>query len=83
MAKMPPRRLLVTSGSVGLVCCFLGVSIMANMFLAAIEEIRSKQWRLRVLGADRYVTVQVCIETVANLTLMALDPRPRVSLGFE
>eukprot|EP00928_Gymnodinium_smaydae_P028335 TRINITY_DN21624_c0_g1_i1.p1 TRINITY_DN21624_c0_g1~~TRINITY_DN21624_c0_g1_i1.p1 ORF type:complete len:980 (+),score=201.44 TRINITY_DN21624_c0_g1_i1:59-2998(+) len=51
--------------------CFLGVAIVADCFMSAIEAITSR--RRQVLTPDgRKVTTFVWNETVANLSLMAL-----------
>ena len=52
----------------GLLWFFLGVSIIADIFMAAIETITSKE--KRIPGTD--ITYKVWNATVANLTLMAL-----------
>lgn len=51
--------------------CFIGVAIIADIFMAAIEAVTSqrKDWRLR---NGQVITVKVWNDTVANLTLMAL-----------
>ncbi|XP_076456636.1 sodium/calcium exchanger 1-like [Babylonia areolata] len=61
----------------GLLYCFMGVAIIADIFMRAIEMITSKT--TNVLIADpssksgtREVQVKVWNDTVANLTLMAL-----------
>lgn len=51
--------------------CFLGVSIIADIFMAGIEAITSKR-KQHVLETGQMVTVRVWNTTVANLTLMAL-----------
>uniref|UniRef100_A0A915J4K9 Sodium/calcium exchanger membrane region domain-containing protein n=1 Tax=Romanomermis culicivorax TaxID=13658 RepID=A0A915J4K9_ROMCU len=57
---------------------FLGVSILADKFMAAIETITSQEKRVRVKKAEKvdggkiFVTVRIWNETVSNLTLMAL-----------
>nr|XP_032521023.1 sodium/calcium exchanger 1 isoform X2 [Danaus plexippus plexippus] len=53
---------------------FIGVSIVSDRFMAAIEVItsREKEVRVRRNGAEQIVVVRVWNETVANLTLMAL-----------
>ena len=55
---------------------FLGVSIIADRFMAAIEIITSKEKEITVTdkktGKLRIVTVKIWNETVSNLTLMAL-----------
>lgn len=64
-----------------LLWCFLAVAIIADIFMAAIETITSKevsesmQVRKEVGSADfveREFTVKIWNDTVANLTLMAL-----------
>eukprot|EP00931_Biecheleriopsis_adriatica_P060855 TRINITY_DN36558_c0_g2_i1.p1 TRINITY_DN36558_c0_g2~~TRINITY_DN36558_c0_g2_i1.p1 ORF type:complete len:1095 (+),score=226.46 TRINITY_DN36558_c0_g2_i1:175-3459(+) len=55
----------------GLVYMFVGVSIIAEMFMSAIEEITSR--RKQVVQKDGTVfTAKVWNATVANLTLLAL-----------
>ena len=55
---------------------FLGVSIIADRFMAAIEIITSKEKDITITdkktGKLRVVTVKIWNETVSNLTLMAL-----------
>ncbi|XP_052756511.1 sodium/calcium exchanger 3 isoform X3 [Galleria mellonella] len=53
---------------------FIGVSIVSDRFMAAIEVItsREKEVRVRRNGSEQIVVVRVWNETVANLTLMAL-----------
>ena len=55
---------------------FLGVSIIADRFMAAIEIITSKEKDITLTdkktGKLRVVTVKIWNETVSNLTLMAL-----------
>merc|ERR1719440_1015091 len=64
---------------------FVGVSIVADMFMAAIERITSKKRRVKVPGTEnRYVTTNVWNETVANLTLMALgSSAPEILLAIN
>jgi len=57
---------------VALLYCFLGVSIIADVFMEAIEQITKQRKRVRVKEANRVITVYVWNSTVANLTLMAL-----------
>jgi len=54
-----------------LLWCFLGVSIVADIFMAAIEAVTSKK-KDKKLSNGRTIAVKVWNETVANLTLMAL-----------
>jgi len=55
----------------GLAWCFLGVGIIADLFMGAIETITSKR-RTKTLKNGTSVTVNAWNSTVANLTLMAL-----------
>lgn len=64
-----------------LLWCFLGVALIADIFMCAIERITSKEERVmtnvhKEVGSDetveRQFTVKVWNDTVANLTLMAL-----------
>jgi len=52
--------------------CFMGVAMIADVFMGAIEKVTSKRSRKRIPKTGRYVTVNVWNPTVANLTLMAL-----------
>lgn len=54
---------------------FIGVSIVSDRFMAAIEVITSKEKEVKITkpsGETQIVVVRVWNETVANLTLMAL-----------
>jgi len=64
---------------------FIGVSIVADMFMAAIERVTSKKRRIKVPGTtNRYITTNVWNETVANLTLMALgSSAPEILLAVN
>lgn len=68
----------------GLLWCFMGVGIIADVFMGAIEAITSKKKRVKVKGTtSRYVTVKVWNDTVANLTLMALgSSAPEILLSI-
>jgi solute carrier family 8 (sodium/calcium exchanger) len=58
-----------------LIFMFLGVSIVADRFMAAIEVITSKEREVTVKkpnGETAVVSVRIWNETVSNLTLMAL-----------
>ncbi|XP_045486058.1 sodium/calcium exchanger 3 isoform X1 [Pieris rapae] len=72
-----PNLELAIRGSVyflSLLYLFIGVSIVSDRFMAAIEVItsREKEVRVRRNGSDQIIVVRVWNETVANLTLMAL-----------
>lgn len=58
-----------------LIFCFLGVAIVADVFMAAIEVITAKTRKVAITNADgttKEVEFLVWNETIANLTLMAL-----------
>ncbi|XP_055040459.2 sodium/calcium exchanger 1a [Misgurnus anguillicaudatus] len=60
---------------VGLVYMFLGVSIIADRFMASIEVITSQEKEIIIKkpnGETSTTTVRIWNETVSNLTLMAL-----------
>ena len=60
---------------VAMVYMFLGVSIIADRFMAAIEVITSKEREIVIKkpnGVTTVVNVRIWNETVSNLTLMAL-----------
>lgn len=61
----------------GLLWCFLGVSIIADVFMQSIEMITSRTARIQVPDPDNeneymHVDIRLWNGTVANLTLMAL-----------
>mmetsp|Transcript_34900 Transcript_34900/g.99622 ORF Transcript_34900/g.99622 Transcript_34900/m.99622 type:complete len:825 (-) Transcript_34900:277-2751(-) len=65
----------------GLLWCFYGVSIIADIFMTSIETITSK--KRQVTRAGQLVTVKVWNDTVANLTLMALgSSAPEILLSL-
>jgi len=57
-----------------MVFSFLGIAIIADVFMAAIEVITSKEKTLTIMenGKEKKVTYLVWNATIANLTLMAL-----------
>jgi len=65
---------------------FLGVSIIADRFMAAIEVITSKEREVTIKRSDgetSVVSVRVWNETVSNLTLMALgSSAPEIMLSI-
>lgn len=69
-----------------LLYCFLGVSIIADRFMAAIEVITSKEKDVVVKlkdGTKQVVSVRIWNETVSNLTLMALgSSAPEILLSI-
>jgi len=56
--------------ALGLAWCFMGVAIIADVFMGAIEEITAK--KKGIMLGDKQFYVKVWNDTVANLTLMAL-----------
>jgi len=57
--------------AVGMIYWFLGVAIVADVFMASIEKVTSRRKKVR-LPDGRTKTVKAWNETVATLTLMAL-----------
>mmetsp|Transcript_92983 Transcript_92983/g.240233 ORF Transcript_92983/g.240233 Transcript_92983/m.240233 type:complete len:811 (+) Transcript_92983:88-2520(+) len=66
-----PDALKVILYLLGLMWCFMGVAIIADVFMGAIERVTSKKKRV-VAKNGKHRTVKVWNDTVANLTLMAL-----------
>ncbi|XP_064633303.1 sodium/calcium exchanger 3-like isoform X2 [Lineus longissimus] len=61
----------------GLLWCFFGVAIVADVFMCAIEKITSKTTTLKMASPEsssgfEEIEIKVWNNTVANLTLMAL-----------
>ena len=72
---------------VGLLYSFLGVSIVADIFMCAIEKITSKTKKIHIASTredvPEVIEVQVWNATVANLTLMALgSSAPEILLSI-
>jgi len=67
-----PNSVCVILYFVGLGWCFMGVAIVADVFMCAIEKITSKKKRKYCIHSGKFVTVKVWNDTIANLTLMAL-----------
>ncbi|CAF3298531.1 unnamed protein product [Rotaria socialis] len=67
---------------------FLGIAIIADIFMSAIETITSRKQKIRYPDPgekDKYLTVEVRVwnDTVANLTLMALgSSSPEILLSI-
>lgn len=72
--------------AMGLAYMFLGVSIIADRFMAAIEVITSQEKEIHVTdssGNKQVVMVRYWNETVSNLTLMALgSSAPEILLSI-
>merc|ERR1711933_272232 len=67
-----PDPLRTTLYLFGLVWCFLGVAIISDVFMGAIEHITSKKRLVFHKPTKRHIMVKVWNDTVAKLTLMAL-----------
>lgn len=71
---------------VGLVYLFVGVSIVADRFMASIEVITSKEKEVVIKkpnGETQNISVRIWNETVSNLTLMALgSSAPEILLSI-
>lgn len=82
--QLDPRLKGLIYGA-GLLYCFIGVSIVADIFMAAIERVTSKKKRVPLEDDEnRLVTKNVWNETVANLTLMALgSSAPEILLAIN
>mmetsp|Transcript_114707 Transcript_114707/g.319464 ORF Transcript_114707/g.319464 Transcript_114707/m.319464 type:complete len:858 (+) Transcript_114707:106-2679(+) len=80
--RLPPGVRIPLYG-LGLAWCFMGVAIISDIFMGAIEAITSKKTRKLDAKTKRYHTVQVWNPTVANLTLMALgSSAPEILLSL-
>ncbi|XP_054264196.1 sodium/calcium exchanger 1 isoform X4 [Macrosteles quadrilineatus] len=71
---------------IALMYLFLGVSIISDRFMSAIEVITSQEREVTVAkkgGVEQKIVVRVWNETVANLTLMALgSSAPEILLSI-
>jgi hypothetical protein len=76
-----PNELMWNNGTrvvlylIAMIYCFLGVSIIADKFMVAIEVITAKEVKKKVKRQDGKVTEETTLvwnETIANLSLMAL-----------
>ncbi|XP_022523856.2 sodium/calcium exchanger 1a isoform X5 [Astyanax mexicanus] len=73
--SFPDKLARATIYFVGLFYMFLGVSIIADRFMASIEVITSQEKEITIKkpnGETTTTTVRIWNETVSNLTLMAL-----------
>lgn len=82
-----PQGVRVVLYLLGLFWCFIGVAIIADVFMAAIEKVTSKKIQIKVKDPadpqkEKKVTYEVWNPTVANLTLMALgSSAPEIMLN--
>lgn len=67
-----PTGLRIVLYFCGLFWCFLGVALIADVFMGAIERVTSKKLRKYSKKTKRYQTMTIWNPTIANLTLMAL-----------
>lgn len=73
---------------IALLWCFMGIAIVADVFMCAIETITSKTKEVKVPKQDNpsemdVVEIRVWNDTVANLTLMALgSSAPEILLAI-
>ncbi|GBN32931.1 Sodium/calcium exchanger 2 [Araneus ventricosus] len=70
-----------------LLYCFLGVAIIADIFMCSIEKITSKTRKIMLSTSNELepevIEVKVWNDTVANLTLMALgSSAPEILLSI-
>jgi len=83
--KTWPQPIRVTLYLVGLLWCFLGIGIVCDQFMSAIEEITSAEqvvW-VEVRGNKHKFHRKVWNATIANLTLMALgSSAPEILLSI-
>lgn len=72
---------------VALLWCFMGVAILADVFMCSIEKITSKTRRITIASTSNTgseeIEIRVWNDTVANLTLMALgSSAPEILLSI-
>ena len=73
--ELLPYPILAIAYLAALIYLFLGVAIVADLFMGAIEVITSQTRKVKYEddeGVERFVEVSVWNPTIANLTLMAL-----------
>ncbi|CAJ1437263.1 unnamed protein product [Effrenium voratum] len=77
-----PNGLRIFLYVLGLFYCFLGVAVVSDIFMNAIERITSQKKRVR-MKSGKIVTQTVWNDTMANLTLMALgSSAPEILLSI-
>ncbi|KAB7507979.1 Sodium/calcium exchanger 2 [Armadillidium nasatum] len=82
-----PRELRAFLYLAGLLYCFFGVAIIADIFMGAIEKITSKTRKIYLTTEKddhpEVIEVRLWSDTVANLTLMALgSSAPEILLSI-
>jgi len=82
--EQAPPRIRMMMYAAGMVYSFLGISVVADVFMNAIEQVTSVQKCVRVGNSKRFYTSPVWNETIANLTLMALgSSAPEIMLSLN
>jgi solute carrier family 8 (sodium/calcium exchanger) len=78
-----PNAIRVILYLMGLGWIFLGVGIVSDVFMNGIEKITSAKKRVFDKSTNKFMTVYVWNDTVANLTLMALgSSAPEILLSL-
>eukprot|EP00929_Paragymnodinium_shiwhaense_P118254 TRINITY_DN90192_c0_g1_i1.p1 TRINITY_DN90192_c0_g1~~TRINITY_DN90192_c0_g1_i1.p1 ORF type:complete len:822 (+),score=227.75 TRINITY_DN90192_c0_g1_i1:178-2643(+) len=67
-----PKAVKIVLYFMGLLWCFMGVAIIADVFMGAIERVTSKKVLRLNKKTGKMQTFKIWNDTVANLTLMAL-----------
>ncbi|CAL4130051.1 unnamed protein product [Meganyctiphanes norvegica] len=72
---------------IALIYCFLGIAIISDIFMGAIEKITSKTKRIYLTKdkgkEDDFIEVPIWSDSVANLTLMAIgSSAPEILLAI-
>ncbi|PAA49643.1 hypothetical protein BOX15_Mlig012729g2 [Macrostomum lignano] len=72
---------------IGLIWLFMGISIIADIFMSAIEKITNSVRKITIFnsdaGTEEVVEVKIWNDTVANLTLMAMgSSAPEILLSI-
>lgn len=84
--ELLPYPLLAIAYFTTLMYLFLGVAIISDIFMAAIEVITSQTKKIKYedeSGVEKYLEVSVWNPTIANLTLMALgSSAPEILLSI-
>eukprot|EP00931_Biecheleriopsis_adriatica_P051601 TRINITY_DN2994_c0_g2_i1.p1 TRINITY_DN2994_c0_g2~~TRINITY_DN2994_c0_g2_i1.p1 ORF type:complete len:839 (+),score=157.62 TRINITY_DN2994_c0_g2_i1:75-2591(+) len=78
-----PKELRAVIYLLGLFWAFMGVGMVSDRFMDAIEKVTSKKKRVFSANLGTFITVKVWNATVANLTLMALgSSAPEILLSI-
>jgi len=78
-----PNGVKIALYLIGLIWCFMGVALISDVFMGAIERVTSKQVLILDKTTGKKITVKVWNDTVANLSLMALgSSAPEILLSI-